>query len=128
MAVIHVKRMPEFYLGDDVVLLAADREGIEPFESALADTTKKEKASSHLTASGTSHEFHIGGSEARVELIKGHVIWRLSDEKACEILDRLAGLKASKVPSHHYVDINSPAETLILSVEEYLDAFWLNEG
>ena len=42
MAVIHVKTMPGFYFGDDVVLLAADREGMEAFERALTDTAKKE--------------------------------------------------------------------------------------
>jgi hypothetical protein len=55
------------------------------------------------------------------------VIWRLSEAKASEILDMLAGLKSSIGPGHQYVDINSPAETLILSEEEYLDASWLNE-
>jgi hypothetical protein len=54
-------------------------------------------------------------------------MWRLPEEKASEILDMLAGLKASKVPSHQYVDIDSPAETLILSVDEYLGASWLDE-
>jgi photosystem II stability/assembly factor-like uncharacterized protein len=126
MAVIRVKKMPGFYFGDDAVLLAADCEGMEAFERALSDT-KKEHAPSHLIASGTSHEFHIGGSAAQVQLDEGHVIWRLSEEKASEIIDMLAHLNASSVPGHQYVDIDSPGETLILSVEEYLDASWLNE-
>jgi len=126
MAVIRVKKMPGFYFGDDAVLLAADREGIERFERTLSDTTK-ERAASHLTALGTCHEFHIGGSEARVQFEEGRVIWRLSEEKASEILHMLAPLKASMGPGHQYIDIDSPAHTLILSKEEYLDAPWLNE-
>ena len=80
-----------------------------------------------MIASATSHEFYVGGSEARVELDKRRVIWHLPEEKASEILDKLSALKASTVPCHQYVDINNPAETLILSVEEYLETSWLNE-
>jgi hypothetical protein len=127
MSVIRVKMIPGFYLGDDAVLLAADREGMEAFERALSATVKKENVPPHLIASGTSHEFHIGGSDAQVQLEKGRAIWRLSAEKASEILDMLAGLKVSIGPGHQYVDIDSPTETLILSVDEYLDASWLNE-
>jgi hypothetical protein len=46
MAVIRVKMMPGFYFGDDVVLLAADRKGIEAFERALSDA----KSPPHLIA------------------------------------------------------------------------------
>jgi hypothetical protein len=127
MAVIRVKMIPGFYFGDDAVLLAADREGMEAFERALSATAKKERVPPHIMASGASHEFHIGGSDAQVQLEEGRVIWRLSEEKASDILDMLAGLKASIGPGHQYVDIDSPAETLILSQEEYLDAPWLNE-
>jgi hypothetical protein len=127
MAVIRVKMIPRFYLGDDAVLLAADREGMEAFERALSATAKKENVPPHLIASGTSHEFHIGGSDAQVQLEEGRMIWPLSEEKASEILDMLAPLKASMGPSHQYIDIDSPAQTLILSKEEYLDASWLNE-
>jgi hypothetical protein len=127
MAVIRVKMIPGFYLGNDAVLLAADRDGIEAFERALSATAKKENVPPHLVASGTSHEFHIGGSDAQVQIGEGRVIWRLSDEKASEILDMLAPLTVSIGPGHQYIDINSPAQTLILSKEEYLDASWLND-
>ena len=126
MAVIRVKMIPGFYLGDDAVLLAADRKGMEAFERALSATVRKENAPPHLIASGTSHEFHIGGSAAQVQLEEGRVMWRLS--RASEILAMLASLTASIGPGHQYIDIDSPAQTLILSKEEYLDASWLNEN
>ena len=127
MAVIRVKMIPKFSLGDDAVLLAADRKGMEAFERALSATARKENVPPHLIASGTSHEFHIGGADAWVQLEQGRVIWRLSEEKASEILDMLAPLNASTSPGHQYIDIDSPTPMLILSKEEYLDAPWLNE-
>ncbi len=127
MAVIRVKMISGFHLGDDAVLLAADGEGIEAFERALSATTRKQDVPPQLIASGTRHEFHIGGSDARVQFVDGRVIWRLSEEKASEILDMLAPLKVSMGPAHQYIDLDSPAQTLILSKEEYLDASWLNE-
>lgn len=122
-----MKMIPEFHLGDDAVLLAADHEGIEAFERALSASAKKENVTSRLVASGMSHEFHIAGSAAQVQFAEGRVIWRLSEEKASEILDMLAPLKASIGPGHQYIDIDTPAQTLILSKDEYLDASWLSE-
>jgi hypothetical protein len=71
MAVIRVKTIPGFYLGEDAVLLAADREGMEAFERGLSAAAKKDSVPPHLIASGTSHEFHIGGSHAEVQLEEG---------------------------------------------------------
>jgi hypothetical protein len=122
MAIIRVKKIPEFYFGDDVVLLAADREGTDAFERALVQTAKKENVPSHLIFEGTNHEFDVSGPEARVELQEKCVIWHLPDQKVSEILDKLASLKIAPYPSHYYVDIDSPARTLILSVDEYLDS------
>jgi len=95
MAVTRVKKMPGFFC-DDVVLLAADREGVEAFERALTEA-KKENVPSHLLASGTSHEFYAGGSETRAKLDKRRVIRRLTEKKASKILDNLWALKASTV-------------------------------
>jgi len=55
------------------------------------------------------------------------VIWCLSEEKASEFLDMLAPLNVSVGPGHQYLDIDSPAQTLILSKDEYLAASWLDE-
>ena len=42
MGVIRVKKIPKFYFGDDAVLLAADREGIDAFKRALSDVAEKQ--------------------------------------------------------------------------------------
>ncbi len=122
MAVIRIELIPEFYFGDDAVLLAADHEGMAALEQALSHAAEGKDARSLLKTSGTRHEFLIGGAAGKIEVTKGQVIWNLSAQKASEILDKLAVLKALSGPGHHYVDIDSPAQTLILSVNEYLDS------
>jgi len=119
MAVIRVKMIPEFYYGDDALLLAADREGLEAFERALSDAANNENVSTQFISDGVIHEFAVEGDEARVECHEGRVAWHVSAEKLSEILEKVSVLKAANHPSHHYVDIDSPAKTLILSVDEY---------
>lgn len=114
--------IPEFHFGDDAVLLAADREGLDAFERALSDAATKQNMPVDLRSEGIRHEFVLGRTEARVELQAHYIIWHMSDQKVSEILEKLASLKAAPGPSHHYVDIDNPAETLILSVDEYLDS------
>ena len=117
-----MKMIPEFYFGDDAVLLAADREGIDAFERALSDAAEKKELPADLSFEGIRHEFDVREPETRVELHENSVIWHLPDQKVSEILDKLASLQAASHPSHHYVDIDSPAGTLILSIDEYLDS------
>ncbi len=117
-----MKLVPEFYLGDDVVLLAADREGLDAFERALSEAVMKQNTPVDFISAGVRHEFVLGKPGARVDLQENSVIWHLPDQKASEILDELASLKAAPDPSHHFVDIDNPAETLILSVDEYLNS------
>jgi hypothetical protein len=117
-----VKLIPEFYLGDDAVLLAADREGLDTFEHALSGAAMKQNLPGDLISEGVRHKFVLGRPEARVELQENYVIWHLPDEKVSEILATLASLNAAPDPSHHYVDIDNPAGTLVLSVDEYLDS------
>jgi len=122
MGVVHVKAIPKFDFGEDAVLLAADHKGLVVFQRALSDAVEKKNMPSHLVVGGIRHEFDVSGSEAHVELQAYCVIWHLPDQKASEILDKLATLVATPHPAHHYVDIDGPAETLILSLDEYLDS------
>ncbi|WP_212815201.1 MULTISPECIES: hypothetical protein [unclassified Mycolicibacterium] len=42
------------------------------------------------------------------------------------MIDKLAALK-NRASGHQYVDIATPTSTLVLSLNEYLDAPWLND-
>jgi hypothetical protein len=60
---------------------------------------------------------------ADIELGSQNVVWRFDDAKLVEMLNLIEPLVDTEGPGHQYVDdLNSPAETLILSVDEYTHA------
>jgi hypothetical protein len=69
---------------------------------------------------GSTHIFAIQDGRADVELQKGLATWRFSPSKLAEVLEKLDAMKASPGPCHHYVDVSSPAETLVLSRDAYV--------
>lgn len=119
MSEIRVELATEFK-GETVVLLAMDRDGLDAFRSALARAGQKQQASSQLTHGGTIHEFAVEDGNAEVELQTGRVNWRFARSKLDEVIEKLDAMRAAPGPCHHYVDISSPAETLVLSRDEYV--------
>lgn len=116
MTVIRVNFLPEFYLGDDAVLLTLDGSGVELLAAAV--TEARNYGSSRLVHDGITHEFVIESGSAAVELNPTRVVWRLDDAKAAVIAADLAALGGV---GHFYVDMSSPAETLVISRDEYTD-------
>lgn len=49
-----------------------------------------------------------------------YVVWRLDPDITDEVLGKLAGMRGNG-PCHNYVDISTPADTLVLSLEEYFE-------
>lgn len=120
MSEIRVELAPEFK-GETVVLLAMDGGGLNAFTSAVAEAIqKKPGSSSHLGHAGATHVFAVEDDKADVELQPGCTTWRFSPSKLAEVLEKLEAMKASPGPCHHYVDISSPVETLVLSRDEYV--------
>ena len=69
------------------------------------------------------HHFRVQPGAAAVGLEADEVHhWRLDVTKASEIGDKLAAMRSSDAPSHHYVDIDTPTGTLVLSLDEYVGA------
>ncbi len=55
-----------------------------------------------------------------MELGSQTVVWCFDDTKLVEILDKLSPLIDGEAPGHQYIDdLNSPAPTLMISVDEY---------
>jgi hypothetical protein len=117
MSTIHVEFARELHFGDDAVLLAMDGPGVAVFAAALKDVARQ--SSSQLEHGGVTHLFRIEAGAAAVELHNDRVVWRLDPEKLTEIVDDLDALSANDRPGHHYVDITEPAETLVISRDEY---------
>ncbi len=116
MSEIRVELATEFK-GETVVLLAMDSDGLGTFRSALAQTGKKP---SKLFHAGMIHEFALTDGNSEVELQAGHVKWCLAQSKLDELIEKLSAMEKAPGPCHHYVDISRPAETLVLSRDEYV--------
>jgi hypothetical protein len=123
MSVVRVNFLPEFYLGDDAVLLTLDGSGIDKVRSAVEEA--RSNRSSRFLHNGVAQEFHIEPGAASVDLSPTRVVWRLDQAKAAEISEDLAALSATRdsgiTAGHFYVDMTSPAETLVISRDEYTD-------
>lgn len=119
MSEIRVELAPEFK-GDTVVLLAMDTGGLDDFRATVAQAIQKAHGSLQVMHADVTHVFAIEDGKTDVELKQRHVTWRFSPLKLTEVLEKLDAMKVSPGPCHHYVDISSPAETLVLSRDEYV--------
>jgi hypothetical protein len=109
-----------FYFGENAVLLALDTDGVETFLAAL--TRAEREGASRLESDATVHEFLIDGSASDVEFHDDDdtVVWRLGDAKAQEISELLADMTQHSGKGHYYVDMSTPAGTLVISLNEYV--------
>ncbi|SON63145.1 hypothetical protein MSIMFI_04675 [Mycobacterium simulans] len=118
MSVFRVNFFPDFKWSD-VVLAAADREGLRIFQSAVR--LARENGNATFEVDGIQHRIVRQSGAADIELGSQTVAWRFDDAKLAEILDMIVPLIDIAGPGHQYVDdLNSPAPTLLISVDEYV--------
>ena len=130
MSVVRLNFMPEFNFGDDAVLLTLDSDGVEEVRAAFDEALRM--GSSQRTFDGVTHDFHIEPGAATIDLSPTHVHWRVDSAKTSEIIDGLTALNAPQRNEriaatgggHYYVDIVAPADTLVLSRDEYVDVVY----
>jgi hypothetical protein len=119
VTVIRVELARQFYFGDDAVLLVMDTDGVMAFLSALI--AAQQRGSGRLAGECMVHDFRIEPGAAEVEFHDDRVVWRLDHAKATEIIELLTAMtQSANDASHHYVDISTPAETLVLSCNEHV--------
>ena len=119
---IHVELVPQFYMGqEDALLVAMDEAGIDQLVGALRQATQSGGSPSVLRTGQQTHTFIREQTGGTVELKSGDIVWHLSASQIEEIMDKLEAMKSRSEPCHHYVDIISPAEMLVLSLDEYPD-------
>lgn len=120
MATFRVGFFSDFDCGDDVVLVGADRDGMRMFQSAVRSAHEDGAASFEF---GTiKHHIVRQDGAADIELGSQTVVWRFDDAKLVELLNLIEPLVDVLKPAHNYLDdLNSPAEILILSVDQYTD-------
>lgn len=127
MSTVRLKRLSDFK-GDDVVLLAVDDGGLSAFVEALIEAVQT--GTSRLQRRVRSHEFVIvDDGTTHIAIEDACALWRLDRVKAREIFEKAQALGVDGHSGHHYVDeISSPASTLVLSLNEYVEPTWLTEG
>jgi hypothetical protein len=119
MTVVRAELAPQSYFGDDAVLLVMDTDGATTFLSALVRAQRQ--GASRLEGDGTVHDFLIEPGAADIELHDDRVMWRLDHATAREIIELLMAMTQSTTSAgHYYVDISTPAETLVLSRNEHV--------
>lgn len=123
MCTIRVVHLPEFYFGEDAVVVVMDTAGLDAFAAALNEALAL--GGCRIEHHGVTHQVQLHAGLADVGLGHAHVHWQLDHATVTEMIDKLSALKHSK-SGHHYVDIAAPAITLVLSLNEYLDAPWLS--
>jgi hypothetical protein len=118
VAVVRAELAEEFYFGDDAVLLAMDTAGMAVFLGALIQA--EQQGSSRLDHGGAIHQFRIEPGASDIEFHGSAVVWRFDPAKAAEIAELLTHMIKRSGAGHQYVDISSPADTLVLSRDEYV--------
>jgi hypothetical protein len=101
----------------DVVLAAADRDGLRVFQSAVRSGHEGGQAT--FEVDGVQHRIVRESKAADIEL--GSQSVALRRRAADRILDKVAPLIDTPGPGHQYIDgLTGPAPTLLISVDEYL--------
>lgn len=108
-------------IGVPAILVNADRDGMRMFQTAIRSAHEDGAATFEFEA--IKHYIVRQDGAADIELGSQTVVWRFDDAKLVEMLNLIEPLVNIKKPAHQYVDdLNSPVETLVLSVDEYIGA------
>lgn len=120
-------RMAKFHLqpfedvGTPAILVNADQDGMRTFQSAVRSAHDCGGATFEFDA--IKHYVMRQAGAADIELRSQTVVWRFDDAKLVELLNLIEPLVDIEQPAHNYLDdLNSPVETLVLSVDEYSGA------
>jgi hypothetical protein len=108
-------------IGTPAILVNADRDGMRMFQSAVRSAHDDGAATFEFDA--IKHYVMRQDGAADIELRSQTVAWRFDDAKLVELLNLIEPLVDIEKPAHNYLDdLNSPVETLVLSVDEYSGA------
>ncbi|WP_142304866.1 hypothetical protein [Mycobacterium avium] len=118
--VVRVALLDAFHYGDDAVLVAMNPAGLDTLTSALHEALTRQVSRRNFGGRAHTLQCHAGSND--IYLRDNHddqVLWRLNPTTMGEMIVKLDGMKGHGL-CHNYVDITTPASTLVLSVDEYL--------
>ncbi|OMC51967.1 hypothetical protein A5742_17705 [Mycolicibacterium fortuitum] len=114
MTTFHVK--PSSYFGDEATVATGDRDGLRLFVDTLRSALSGDEAG--FDCDGIRYRIARRSGAAELAQGNGTVVFRLDGAKISEVADLTGALIASNTAGHHYVDIDSPTSTLVISVDE----------
>ncbi len=109
----------EDFKGEAVILLAFDTNGLSLIRNTLIQAKEDDAHTAKLTYSDNSLYVSLTEQKTEFSLYNKMVSWKLSWTRHTEVLEKLNTLYDSPEPCHHYVDIDGPVNTLVLSKDEY---------
>lgn len=121
IAIVRVASLHEFKFGRAAVLAAMNVSGLDAFAAALGRA--REQGAARLDTEGRLHTFwrEVGAADVNLQGdLDDRVEWRLNPKTTDEMIEMLAGMR-DHGPCHNYVDIATPADTLVLSLDEYFE-------
>jgi hypothetical protein len=84
-------------------------------------TAAEQAGSARLSRGGIDEHIVVRAGRADVELHGTKVEWSLDHARTIEMVEKLSALQRLVRAGHHYVDdFGWPAETVVLSVREYV--------
>jgi hypothetical protein len=110
------------YKGERVVLLSLSRKELTLFIEFIRPLISAEMGSYDWNsdpAINLNITITVSPNGNQIAITQDHVIWTLTREKADEVFHKLLAMQTKDKPCHHYVDIDKPEKTLVLSLEEY---------
>ena len=119
MTALHAAFVKELK-GAPTVLLAFDRESLGQLRSLLHRAADFPGRWTMRRIAGTRFAAVVEPGAATIAFRRDDVALRLPVPKLAEVLDKLEALDTSTRPGHHYVDIDEPCDTLMLSMDEYI--------
>ncbi|BAX95770.1 hypothetical protein MSTE_00427 [Mycobacteroides stephanolepidis] len=109
---------PSSYFGNPATLVEGDQEGMRLFACALHSALENGRATLEGEG-GLQHLIEERNGPATITLGQYGVVWQLDRSKLDELLALVDPLIADNTSGHQYLDIRSPTETLVISVNEF---------
>ncbi|MBP7264000.1 MAG: hypothetical protein KBB32_07485 [Spirochaetia bacterium] len=113
--VIRVELLDEFK-GDSVILVVLNSPGLILLQSTIAFLDNEGKA--EVAAGGKLIALSISTVD-EVFFDKDRTNWEITEKTKRVLTDQLASMASFGAPCHHYLDIERPVTSIILSLNEY---------
>jgi hypothetical protein len=104
-------------IGYPAILLNTDREGLGLFLTAVGQACENGEATFQFDQ--ITHRVLRQSGAADIELGPQKVTWLFNVDALSEIIEFAKSMLENSRPGHQYINLNSPVEELVISLDEY---------